>query len=84
MESVTIEDLRLYCRVDEEAEDILLSQHADAAESKLTAAGIPITDRNRDRYALAVKAMTLHFLDHPGDALPQGIREMINDLKFTK
>ena len=84
MTSVTIEDLRLYCRVDEEAEDLLLSQHADAAESKLTAAGIPLTDRNRDRYALAVKAMTLHFLDNPGEALPQGIRDMINDLKFTR
>ena len=84
MTSVTIDDLRLYCRVDEEAEDLLLSQHADAAESKLTAAGIPLTDRNCDRYKLAVKAMTLHFLDHPGEALPQGIRDMINDLKFTK
>ena len=44
---------------------------------------IVLNDRSRPMIGLAVKAMTLHELDHPGEELPRGIREKINDLKFN-
>ena len=83
MESVTPEDLYLYCKADSEEQKLLADQLAEAAEASLLSKGILINDRTRLRFALTVKAMTLHEMDHPGEELPRGIREKINDLKFN-
>lgn len=83
MVSVNPEDLYLYCRADSEEQKLLADQLADANESALLSKGIPLNDKTRLRFALAVKAMTLHEMDHPGEELPRGIREKINDLKFN-
>ena len=84
MESVTPEELYLYCKADNEEQQLLADQLADAAEASLLSKNIPITERNRLRVGLVVKAMTLHEMDHPGEPTPQGIREKINDLKFNQ
>lgn len=83
MQSVTPEELYLYCKADNDEQQILAIQLADAAESTILSKGIDLNDRNRLRFGLVVKAMTLHELDHPGEELPRGIREKINDLKFN-
>ena len=83
MTSVTPEELYLYCKADSEEQKLLADQLAEAAEASILSKGIPLNDRNKSRFGLVVKAMTLHEMDHPGEALPQGIREKINDLKFN-
>ena len=83
MESVTPEELYLYCKADSEEQQLLADQLAEAAEDSLLSKGILINDRTRLRFGLTVKAMTLHEMDHPGEDLPRGIREKINDLKFN-
>lgn len=83
MKSVTPEELYLYCKADNDEQQLLADQLAEAAEASLLSKGIPLNDRNKPRFGLVVKAMTLHEMDHPGEALPQGIREKINDLKFN-
>ena len=84
MQSVTPEELYLYCKADNEEQQLLADQLADAAEASLLSKNILITERNRLRVGLVVKAMTLHEMDHPGEPTPQGIREKINDLKFNR
>ena len=84
MQSVTPDELYLYCKADNEEQKLLVDQLAEAAEALLLSKNIPITERNRLRVGLVVKAMTLHELDHPGEPTPQGIREKINDLKFNR
>ena len=83
MESVTKEELYLYCKADSEEQQLLADQLAEATETSLLSKGILINDRTRLRFGLTVKAMTLHEMDHPGEELPRGIREKINDLKFN-
>lgn len=83
MVSVTPEELYLYCKADNEEQQLLADQLAKSNEAALQAKGIPLNDHTRPRFALAVKAMTLHEMDHPGEELPRGIREKINDLKFN-
>ena len=83
MTSVTPEELYLYCKADNEEQQLLANQLAEAAEASLLSKNIPLNDRNKPCFGLVVKAMTLHEMDHPGEALPQGIREKINDLKFN-
>jgi hypothetical protein len=83
MESVTPDELYLYCKADSEEQQLLADQLAEAAEAFLLSKGILINDRTRLRVGLTVKAMTLHEMDHPGEELPRGIREKINDLKFN-
>ena len=83
MESVTPEELYLYCKADSEEQQLLAKQLAESAEASLLSKGIPLNDKTKPRFALTVKAMTLHEMDHPGEPTPQGIREKINDLKFN-
>ena len=83
MKSVTPEELYLYCKADSDEQKQLADQLAESAEDSLLSKNIPINDKTRLRFALAVKAMTLHEMDHPGEELPRGIREKINDLKFN-
>lgn len=84
IESVTPEDLYLYCKADSEEQMRLADQLAESNEASLLSKGIPLNDRTRPRFGLLVKAMTLHEMDHPGEPTPQGIREKINDLKFNR
>jgi hypothetical protein len=84
MESVTPEELYLYCKADSEEQKLLADQLAEANEASLLSKGIPCNARTRARFGLLVKAMTLHEMDHPGEPTPQGIREKINDLKFNR
>lgn len=83
MISVIPEELYLYCKVDSEEQELLAEQLAESCEASLLSKGIPLNDKTRRRFALTVKAMTLHEMDHPGEELPRGIREKINDLKFN-
>ena len=83
MQSVTPEELYLYCKADNEEQQLLADQLAEAAEASILDKGIPLTRRNKLRFGLLVKAMTMHEMDHPGEELPRGIREKINDLKFN-
>ena len=84
MVSVLPEDLYLYCKVDSEEQKRLAESLADSAEEALFDKNITLTDQNKLRFGLCVKAMTLHELDHPGEELPRGIRGMINALKFSR
>lgn len=83
MKSVTPDELYLYCKADSDEQKQLADQLADANEAALESKGIPLNERTKPRFGLLVKAMTLHEMDHPGEELPRGIREKINDLKFN-
>ena len=80
MITVTEEELRLYCRVDDDEAGALLTPLADAAESYISGMGADLT---QPRAALCVKALTLHWYDNPtGGELPVGLRQLINSLKL--
>lgn len=84
MVSVTRAQLLGYCRIDEDdplAETAV--QVAGTKEAYLVRQNIPVPGKD-SRAGLCVMAWTLHELDHPGEATPQGVREMIKDLKFNK
>lgn len=83
MESVFPQDLFLYVKADSEEQQNLATQLAEECEAALLSKGIPLNERTKPRFGLTVKAMTLHEMDHPGEELPRGIREKINDLKFN-
>lgn len=84
MESMTASELFRYCKIDDDPEMRALAEElAESCEAYLTRQNVQLTDRNRARFALCVKAMTLHELDHPGEEYPGGIRTKINDLKFN-
>lgn len=85
MASVSREDLILYCREDEANGDLLESLAETAEEYLANGSGISRRSNNAARYDLAVKAMTLHYLDNGLEApIPGGIREIINQLKNSK
>lgn len=83
MKSVTPDELYLYCKADSDEQKQLADQLAESCEASLLSKGIPLTEYTKLRFGLTVKAMTLHEMDHPGEELPRGIREKINDLKFN-
>lgn len=84
MQSVTPAELCRYCKIDDDSDmRILAEELAEASEAYLTRLGVDMNDGNRARFALCVKAMTLHELDHPGEEYPGGIRGKINDLRFN-
>lgn len=85
---IPVADVKLYCRIDGEEEDVLLYSLIDAAKDYLAGAGIDDPDTPDQRYSLAVKALVLHYYDYRGlteapmpSAIP-GIRNLINQLKF--
>lgn len=85
MQSVTPEELFRYCKIDDDLEMRTLAEElAQASESYLENLGIRLTDRNKPRFALCVKAMTLHELDRPGEEYSPGILGKINDLRFNR
>ena len=85
MSNVSAADLKLYCRVDDDEAVPLLESLAESAEEYLTTAGAERTQNNTNAYDLAVKALVLHWYDNPtGGELPAGLRNNINQLKFTR
>lgn len=78
------EELARYCKLDEPeliAEAVAL---AEVMESKLKRKGCADAPATHGDFCLAVKAMTRHELDNPGEKIPQGIQDMINELKLVK
>lgn len=85
MQSVTSAELFRYCKIDDDYEMQMLAEElAETSESYLDNLGVHLTDRNRARFALCVKAMTLHELDRPGEEYSPGILGKINDLRFNR
>lgn len=84
MAVVTRDELAVYCHLDEGP----LLDHAvslaETMERRLKRKGGRDTPATHEDFCLAVKAMTLHELDHPGEKISQGIQDMINELKFGK
>lgn len=84
MAVVSRDELARYCKLDEtELVDEAVSL-AETMERRLLRKGAVDSPGTREDFCLAVKAMTLHELDHPGEKYPQGIQDMINELKFVK
>lgn len=80
----TREELMVYCRVDDEAQGDLLVSLARSAQEYLSSAGIRPSEDNYERYGLAIKALTLHYLDNPvPGSVPAGVQSIINQLKLT-
>lgn len=84
MAVVSREELAAYCRLDEDALIDEAVRLAEVMESRLSRKGATDTPATHADFRLAVKAMTLHELDHPGEALPQGIQTIINELKLVR
>lgn len=81
---VSREDLAVYCHLDDGplldyAETLAITQG-----HRLERKGCVYTMDNAGIYELAIKALTLHELDNPGQKIPQGIQDMINELKIVK
>lgn len=84
MAVVTKKEIAVYCHLDEGPLLDHACELADAMEARLRRKGATDSPGNRATFCLAVKAMTLHELDNPGQKIPQGIQDMINELKFGK
>ena len=85
---ISVSDVKLYCRIDGDEEDTLLASLVEAAKGYLAGAGIGDPAGEDHRYALAVKALVLHYYDYRGlteapapSAIP-GIRNLIVQLKL--
>ena len=83
MAVVSRDEIAAYCRVDGDMIDEAM-RLAETFESRLKRKGAVDTVATHADFCLAVKALTLHELDHPGEKIPQGIQDMINELKFVK
>ena len=84
MAVVSKEELAVYCRLDDESTIRAACKLAERMENRLKRKGAVDTPVTHDDFCLTVMAMTLHELDHPGEKIPQGIQDMINELKFFK
>ena len=81
MAVVTRNELAVYCHLDEGP---LLDHAVDLAdvwEERLINKGCMNTPGKHKTFCLAVKMLTLHELDNPGQKIPQGIQDTINELK---
>ncbi len=79
--------VKLYMRVDEDADDKVIKAALAAAKVYLTNAGITPDDDTLDLYNLALWSLTLHYYDHRDAvgneaAFPVGLRPIINQLKL--
>lgn len=84
MAVVSKEDLAVYCRLDDDTLIDAAWTLSERMEKRLMRKGAMDTPATHDDFCLTVMAMTLHELDHPGEKLPQGIQDMINELKLIK
>lgn len=81
---VSRDELAVYCHLDEGP---LLDHAVNLArtmEKRLFRKGALDTPGTHEDFCLTVMAMTLHELDNPGQKIPQGIQDMINELKIVK
>jgi len=74
VESMTLEELKLYCRVDGTEEDTLLAEIQESAEAYLSNAGI-LENYINPLYTRAVKLLAKHWYDN---------RELYVEFKATK
>lgn len=75
---IPIEILLAYCRADEDDKDAV-SDAAQDAESFLSDMG---ADPDRPVYNKTLKALTLHFFDHPaGGEFSPALQKLVNTLK---
>jgi len=84
MAVVTREELAVYCHLDEGELLDHAVELAETMERRLLRKGALDTPGTHADFCLTVKAMTLHELDNPGQKIPQGIQDMINELKIVK
>lgn len=84
MAVVTKDEIATYCHLDEGELLDHACELAETMEKRLKRKGAADTPGTHADFCLAVKAMTLHELDNPGEKIPQGIQDMINELKFVK
>ena len=75
--SVSIAALKEYMHAEGEA-DAVIASYLAMAEDYLTGAGVTEELAAADGYALAAKALTLHFYDNRGGApIPEGLQMVI-------
>lgn len=84
MAVVSREELAAYCRLDEPDLIDEAMRLAETMEARLCRKGVSDNVTTHADFCLAVKALTLHELDHPGESIPQGIQTVINELKLIK
>lgn len=91
MAYVSVDDLMLYCRADDDADGQtrqLIASLGEEAEAYLAENGADpdsMTGNDLQVFAGTVKAMTLHRYDHPaGEEYPPGLQRWINKVKYTK
>lgn len=84
MAVVSREDLAAYCRLDEDELIDAAVKLSEQMERRLTRKGAVDNPATHGDFCLTVMAMTLHELDRPGEKIPQGIQDMINELKLVK
>lgn len=86
--TITLEDVKGYCRIDGDEDDALVQSFIEAAKGYLDGAGVPDPEVADPLYLLAVRAMVLHFYDQRGmtqSTVPSeipGIRNTITQLKL--
>lgn len=77
--TVPIEILMAYCRADGEDAQTLVQDAAEDAELYLSNMG---ADPESTVYNKALKALTLHFFDHPeGGEFSPALKKLLNNLK---
>ena len=84
MAVVTKDELAVYCHLDEGALLDHAVELAEVQEERLIGKGCVDAPGKHKAFCLAVKALTLHELDNPGQKITQGIQDMINELKLVK
>lgn len=81
-----LEEIKVYLRVDEDFEDVLIQTLITSAENYLYNAGINIS-YEIDLYKLAIKMLTLHWYENrlvsgSENHLPFGLENIITQLKY--
>lgn len=86
--TISLDAIKLYCRIDGDGEDVLLLSLRDAAVEYLVGAGVPEPNEDNPQYQLAVCALVLEYYDHRGltetgmpSRLP-GLENVITQMKL--
>ena len=75
---IPIEILMAYCRADEDARDVVVDAAQDAGNFLMGLGADPA----HPVYGKTLKALTLHFFDHPeGGELSPALQKLLNTLK---
>ena len=87
--ALDLESVKLYCKIDFDADDDLVTEFIAAAQEYLEEAGVPASVPPTPLYSLAVKAMVLEMYDKRGLTAAQAaaavpaMRNTITQLKLT-